>query len=267
MTTSWSRERVFGEFEDNDTIWRYMSLAKLLSMLTTKTLVYSSASAFSDQFEGTIPNANHVPRKHLVQQHVSQFGGTVTPDGLRFILPDSETEIDLFGTSDLAIQVHYRHIAYVSCWQRSPFESDALWKTNRAEVAIQTDIRSLRRVSPKDAHVGKVVYGDPNHDAIPDFDLLAPFFWKRHPYAYEQEIRSILFHYDAEATQGNDGRYPRTFAHDIDPQTLIHRIIVAPATPEYAVKAIDFLSKTLGFCFTVSRSALDDISKPLSNRL
>ena len=160
------------------TIWRYVSLAKLLAMLQTRSVFFSKADLFDDGFEGT-----------FTQGSLSDYATTSGNE-----LPD-----DLIT---LARWLPCR--SFVSCWHVSDVESAAFWKMyagSEGAIAIRSSIGALSTAFPELSklqdnllimqEIRRVRYID-YRTAHPHInDLTGPLTYKRQAFAFEQEIRVI----------------------------------------------------------------------------
>ena len=54
-------------------IWKYMDLAKFVSLLTTKSLYFSCPSQFDDPFEGSVPRSHAKAESEMIQRFVDDL--------------------------------------------------------------------------------------------------------------------------------------------------------------------------------------------------
>lgn len=185
-------------------LWRYMSFAKFMNMLTLDHLHFHVASGFNDDFEGTVPEAV----KEVMEEEYAEAAadGDFPESGL-------EEHKKLIGV--------LRDITYLSCWHNKGHESAAMWSKYGNEdgaIAIESSVGNLRRaLTPTDhqVHIGEVEYTifnednrDENEDDISDVDpdelnpkflltneeanVFSSFLYKRKSFDYEDEIRAII---------------------------------------------------------------------------
>jgi hypothetical protein len=136
-------------------IWRYMDLAKFVSMLQHNGLFFPKASLLGDPFEGSTPKMNR-QIWHLIRQlrqttpevpFLSQFKD-LTDDHITSIINNSSDHrrdmIDKF---------------LVNSWHMNEHESTAMWKIYTAAneaICIQTTYEKLRLSTPEWVRIGEV---------------------------------------------------------------------------------------------------------------
>jgi len=132
----------FIEPKDRNTrLWRYMDLARLLSVIDTGTLFFPSVATLSkmDPYEG---------EPALARIRAAQARGA---DELRKL----RLQRDIF-----------KHLNFFNCWHMNDSESDAMWKLyikGSEGVAIQSNVRcviSSFASCPDTIYMGKVRYVD-----------------------------------------------------------------------------------------------------------
>ena len=105
-----SLQQILNVPEPDTVIWRYYSIEKFLSLITTNQLFFASAPSFQDPFEGDYGE--------LAKQNIKEQYG----DGQ--YLRDYNTYEFL------------RAHTYMSCWHESEHESDGMWKIYGNGIAI-----------------------------------------------------------------------------------------------------------------------------------
>jgi uncharacterized protein (DUF952 family) len=157
---------------DHQTIWRYISFTKFVSMLTDQSLFFCRVDRLQDKWEGVYPQG-------MVDYWSRTFEEVSSNDGKNYTLKDLITK--------RIIPSHF-----VNCWYISEFESDAMWRLysqNDEGIAIRSTIGRLKKSLEKTTEqvwIGKVHYIDYNQWEPPDqssgksqFVWIEPFFWKR----------------------------------------------------------------------------------------
>ncbi len=151
-----------------------MSLAKLVSLLTTESLYFASLASMEDSYEGALP-------AHLLKNSVIR-------------------------SWQQAIQTE----TFVSCWHEETVESDSLWRIyalKEESVAVRTTVGSLRSALPTEMLIDgqahrlsphRVLYVDPHGFSRPDPH---PALYKRHYFQTEQEIRAVLWPHFTEGVK------------------------------------------------------------------
>src|SRR5205807_1589624 len=120
----------FATPNDRDTrIWRYVTLAKLVSMLHARALFFPRSDRLSDPFEGSYPKMNPVICVEILRAA-----------GL------AEEAVQQSAKHLPASHRNFRRFVAISCWHMNDFESAALWdlygRTGEA-VAIQSTLGGL----------------------------------------------------------------------------------------------------------------------------
>jgi hypothetical protein len=229
-------------------IWKYLDLAKFISLLTTNTLYFASPAQFQDLSEGSLPKS-HVDAWSKVIQETSidpmlalrpQFAAR-SSEALKHFdarlqklvreLPKSQREATLrFG---------------VSCWHKSEYESEAMWKLYSASgqgVAIESTIGQLRSSlgSREGIQISSVLYADFDNDPIETGHKHYGLFMKRKSFEHEKELRAtILLPSDQFTLPANE----RGIAVECDLTLLINNIYVSPLCPHYVANAVGNLCR------------------------
>lgn len=196
--------------EENYTLWRYMSLDKLINLLSTNSLFFTPLSSYreTDPFEGLLPkNAltflQEIFQEKSIENSIDAFISTkdipIKTHNLinELITQSNQTQKDL-------IKKYYRTIAdaqLVNCWHANNRESEAMWRLysdNGKGIAITTNIELLIKAfqdtdTDKTINVGKVRYLDfDNHNfSISDCTVdgyILPLI-KRDSFRHENEVR------------------------------------------------------------------------------
>lgn len=232
----------YEELPPGDTpVWRYMSLAKLVALISSRSLFLCRADLLDDPFEGSFSEAS-------VQQHRQKWG-------------DAERTVLLSRWIPCW--------SFVSCWHASDHESMGLWKIyaeSEGSVAVQSTINRLRRAFPKvlepgedriiHQDVNKVVYTDYESD-YPDINLLgAPLCYKRLAFEYEREIRVIRQEIPSGPSEDRSGGRAIKFnclptepgrEIDVDIEDFIKAVYVAPTDPAWVRRSVVAAMSLFGF--------------------
>jgi len=191
--------------QPNTRVWRYMSFAKLVSLLQRKRLWLSSAELLYDKWEG-IPDTRQI--NTIINKRPSSIS--------------AEAALDQTAKTVIA----QRKQTFINCWTASEHESLALWRIfcpSPEGVAIQTTLERLKK--SVGLPVLEVRYGlHETNDTLPDVMKLVT--QKRPMFAYEQEVRLVL------VQDFTDSKHPdrRTIGAEIDwdPELHIENIRVHP---------------------------------------
>jgi hypothetical protein len=230
----------FNSPKSNCTLWRYMDLTKLLSLLENRKLFFPRADQFEDPYEGSWPKASVA-----LMRDKTKNGGL--PSSLAdVLLQDAENQ---------------RREMYISCWFASEHESAAMWKLYLQScegIAIRTDHDTLCRVldvSPLSIRASSVTYIDYDKAIIPPNNGFFPYLHKRLSFAHENELRAIVWaREDVNRPQiPNDALL---VAVDIVPEDLIQAVHVSPTAPSWFGILVEQLLKRYGLRCPVEKSGL-----------
>jgi hypothetical protein len=217
----------------NEKIWRYMDLAKFVSMLQNDALFFSVVAMLGDDLEAAPPT-----------------------------LPKSD---DAFQKRKAcSIWSLNRCINFASCWHRSDDESAAMWMIYAGGdqgIAIQSTLDGLRRAFPpateEDANkilkIGLVDYIDPSAEVpLPRIgNTYQSVLLKRMWYASEREMRIICSPPDnwiEPSSLHESGGFKKAgvWVH-CGLRELIQAVIVAPKAPSYLEPAVREIFRRFGF--------------------
>lgn len=212
-------------------IWRYMSFDKLINLLDTNSLFFTSLSSYNltDPFEGLLPQSF----KDSIAQQIQDI----------YYVPEELTAI-----SDNIFKILSSFT--VNCWHQNNYESEAMWQLysdNKKGVAIQSTISSLAKSITSDLKgmilLSEVQYLDLESQTptLPGFEgpRLLPIY-KRLSFKHEHEARLLY-------ADPNSIKNPSPSSHkiiDIDPFIMIEKIYISPYAPEpYGSSVIAVLKK------------------------
>ena len=210
-------------------LWRYMDLGKFISLISTKTLYFASASSFQDPFEGAKGTASNKGKWDSFYTDFLKKAIITAPGNEAKIFAegelDSEAERILsdMNKNGLIMREH----TYISCWHCNDYESEAMWKLYSMNVtnaiAIQTTAQGLYEALDKDPQIsiGKINYIDYQNKFAP---INGSFWYKRKAFAYEQEVRAVLTDFKAK-TSG--------ISICVDLDKLIEAIYISPYAPSW----------------------------------
>ena len=223
-------------------LWRYMDLAKFISLISKKKLYFTSAESFEDIFEGAKGIVERKPQwdsfylnyfKHILQNLPVEW---TAPEQLTddYIQKNSErllSELESLGKRG-------RKHTFINCWHCNQYESGAMWKlysTNvKNAIAIQSTYQQLYDALGKNPgiDIGKVNYIDFSKEYSP---VNGTYWYKRKSFEYEQEVRAIMHNYDV--TGGG-------IEQEVDLDKLISAIYISPyASKWFEEVVIDIVEK------------------------
>ena len=221
--------------KDTDTVWRYMSFEKFADILATESLFFSRADKFDDKFEGYIPES--------IKVSYESAGIHIDPN-------------------------IFRPYVMCNCWHHGDEESMGMWDKyhlRNSGIAIKTTLRNLKNSLPDEPNVfiGQIEYIE-NHNQIemPENPSIAslvysPYFYKRTPFKYEQEVRVII----DVASISRDDSYEFGTPVEINVKTLMSEngeVIVSPHADKWVAGTLRLIVKKYKFQFPVNPSKLLD---------
>lgn len=250
------------------TIWRYISLPQLISILKNKALYFSRSDLLDDPFEGTLPTQN-------TEEYKSDPGDVQLPQKATIIKYADRKTAD-WTTINLRSRVRtFQRISHLNCWHVMPHESVAMWKANTnspSAVAIKSRASKLREsfssFKSNDVFIGKVKYIDYETERIPDENVLYSFAYKRNGFKHENELRAVITSLPLDGYPEFVGKMVgQTISFDWESQPpgmyvpinvdkLINDIHLSPSVPRWYKPLLDDLVSKYGYDFSVCTSSL-----------
>ncbi|MSQ30189.1 MAG: hypothetical protein EXR68_06870 [Dehalococcoidia bacterium] len=231
---------VFDTPDRSALIWRYMSLVKLLDLLTSKGLVFARCDRLGDPHEGTVSHENiTIERTNLGP--------------------------DVAAARSRARSQWRRHVA-VNCWHLGRDESAAMWALyglNEEGIAVRTPIGrlmdSLKGSLP--VYIGAVRYRD-YAAPVTTTNTFGPFLYKRRNFEHKHEVRAMFGRIPIAGANGM-GLAAETFLENeervnIDLPTLVDAIFASSGSPDWVREAIEQVLHRFRLDITVHSSAIDD---------
>jgi len=231
-------------------LWRYMNLAKFVSLLAAKSLFFARMDTFEDPFECAIGLGVHREWYQRTEYEIFvartiELVNTPIP-GYPFPPKEAREQniAQLISEYESRGETRMSERIYASCWHESQSESAALWKlyggNDGSAVAIRTTYGSLRdgildrkeEGDRYDIQMGKVVYID--YEGIILNYHVAPFR-KRAAFEHEKEIRAILHLYG--------DNLPLGISVPFDLMNVIHDVVVSPLAPKWFSDLVVELAK------------------------
>lgn len=195
-------------------VWRYTSLSKFLSLLTTSKLYLTRLDQLNDPHEGSLPKTmieirDSAPTTRKTN-HYSNFNQEV------------------------------RQEIFVNCWTLQPNESEALWRLyggSEEGIAIQSSYSKLIDIARSElfTYVGCVKYLDYDSDTFDSpewpisWNLFQPAMHKRIAFAHEHEVRIIK----SKHRKAPDDIQPIGYEITINLEELIENIYISPYAQEW----------------------------------
>jgi len=194
---------------ENVKLWRYMDLAKLLSMFENKGLFFTVSRIFREKYD--------------------YFEGAYPDHWLEFYFPEGARE----GFQNLCDTFWAFH--GINCWHINEYESDAMWKIYSSRgygIAIQSTFERLKasfKETDTEVFAGIVHYIDYSKETVPYDKAIKAYFYKRKIFEHEKEFR-VVAEYSLEEpyTPGINGCYIKS-----DLNQLIQNIYLSPTTSKW----------------------------------
>ena len=232
-----------------------MDFTYFMQMLNTSQLYLPRADMLGDPYEGTWPRRVNELLSSALQnlERVNEDGNSYTfGDGRNVLVVTKDWFYDLTNrpvvdtmklwASRIRNTASWRQYTFVSCWHKSDFESEAMWKLYSRHdfgVAIVSSYRSIRDSTPPsdvfmDHHkMYPVEYIDYQEDVI-RLRSLSPFLHKRRSFQHENEVRLVFQDYDYDPKKGLVPRHQgHGVAFDVKLDLLIEKVVVAPFSPDW----------------------------------
>ena len=251
-----------------DTVWRYLTFAKFISLLELSALWMSRLGSLIDQFEGTLPDKT---REKMI---ASDLKWKPTFEGR------PELQEQLAGLTDRNVR-NGRHVLVVNCWFLGETESRQMWKDyvgSTEGVAIRSTLRRLNDsilVKQEFTTIGKVNYVDFAKYDMGVYDGSRAgerALIKAKKYSFENEVRIVTHNLVCPGCLNPDGSPPTTTQLDgpgmYDPnqpglylqvnlKMLIETIITAPGAAPWFYDLVGRLCKRYQLEPTIERSKLN----------
>lgn len=223
------------------TIWRYMDLPRLISLLDRRALYFPSADRLGDPFEGSYPAANLAVRRLHFGTRVAAYES----------VPERERRRRLRTT-------------LVNCWHMNEVESAGMWRLYAGGgpgVAVRSTYAALERSlagAARPVYIGRVRYIDYEKDTMPEDTYLEAFVHKRKGFEHERELRAIV-----DARHDIDGAIPREAWPEtgeyvpVELGELVAALHVSPSSPAWFVDVVRAVASRFGLAAAIVQSQLD----------
>jgi len=214
--------------EERLRLWRYMDLAKLISLLEKKAIWLARADTFRDGHEGRFPDEMRA-RIERAYESFSDDGPSPVKDAYDF-------------------QDYLLRNTFVSCWHKNVDENMVMWEIYGRDtnaVAVQTTVGRMRdsiKPSGLSGHsllLKPVIYEKPE-SAQGVLRYEDCFFRKRPHFEFEEEVRiSLDTYFPMNPTK--DTPYGHNLPTLID--DLIESIYVHPDSSEWFVEVVNAITE------------------------
>lgn len=218
---------------ENQIIWRYLDITKLLDLINSTSLYFTRADFFEDIFEGSLPKKTLEVRTNYYEELVKQdqVSTEYTPEFFNKYNQELKKEMAL------------------NCWHMNDYESAAMWKLylkSNEGIAIQSTYRrlvsSFQNIDVP-IFIGKVNYIDYEKAFIPFSNLLSPFLHKRKSFEHERELRCLIWQTD-NSPNANYNLNSGGVKIKIDLHELIENVYISPDSPAWLTNLLqDIIQK------------------------
>lgn len=268
--------KTIGNITYDETLWRYMSLDKLVNLLETKMLYFAPLESYryTDPFEGYLPDVAAKAHCEVHGPFVKQINDVVKilesePDVNQEYLEKVKSKL---ANNSLLIQQTYEKFVKeitVNCWHQNISESEAMWRLysdDNKGVAIKTSVKSL--ISSfgeydKTINLGKVKYLDfaDRNLNVRDYKVdghSLPLL-KRSSFEHEKEVRCFI---DSNSIAGGCDIKVEASPNYVPvcTETLIEQIFISPFAKEPFNSSVFVICKKYNFDEKVVQSDLLDSS-------
>jgi len=209
-------DSLLNEPEPGVPIRRYMSLEKLIYLLSESSLYFSRSTTFNDPWEG-IHSIKAMKDSSSLKAYVSDI---------------KEAEKQINELNDISI----RNFAYASCWSTG-YESALLWDARwvgKNSVAVESSVSKLENsISASiDYYLAYVDYV-PQDEILTEKDIIKALYHKRFPFRHEEEVRIVLF----------DTTNKIGVPVEVSIKDLISHIVVSPMADALFYDAVSKIAK------------------------
>jgi hypothetical protein len=226
--------------DKNVKIWRYMDIAKYISLLEFNSLFFPRSDLFEDSYEGATSHANKLLR------HFYYKDNSIPSQAFTYISKHNEWS---------------RQWTYISCWHMNEDESEAMWKLytkGSDSIAVQSRFNLLSENLPDSVFLGVVNYINYETDWLPEGNAFWPFVHKRKAFEHERELRGVIQKYPFL-----DNQIERWKINDeygvlipVDLHKLIESVYVAPTATKWFESIVTSITTKYGYTFKINQSEL-----------
>lgn len=214
---------------DEESLWRYMDVAKYLSLLCSKSIWLARPDTFKDQREGSFSDS--------MKDELDSIYKTLSKR------PDF-TGKHLVNNTD-EFQNYLKQNTFISCWHKSIEESMIMWEIyGRASdsIAIKTKVSSLKRSFDikgtyekfaSEIALDSVTYTN-STSTQSQRNYRQPYFLKRKHFAFEREARLYIRSKENYSSSNS----PKGYSLQVDLEKLIESVYVHPDADDWFLNTI-----------------------------
>lgn len=239
-------------------LWRYLSLDKLVDLLSTSELFFTPLATFAktDPFEGYLPAVafdahasifqNYVNALELSHQQLAEYRSRQGYPLTNAERQSLQASLEDLRSSPRRFLPAIAKATMVSCWHASESESEAMWRLysdNGKAAAVETTLDALKESiqkcdSSSVVHIYPVKYLDFFDSALQPRDCvveghLAPLL-KRISYQHEREVRAFIGKVAPDPRAGADLTTwkPAPMRLPVDVKGLVKAVHISPYAGE-----------------------------------
>lgn len=223
----------------NVSLWRYMSLSKLLNLLQSRALWLTRVDQLieADPYEGSLPfiydpgdNSDRVFEQREKKFNLAAGSGKAMHANMVASFKNNRTK------------------TFVSCWHNAKTDNDAMWRLYGAEkdgsVCVQTTVSRVINQLPSWVSIGTVDYTSYDEPWNVPLNAYTPFFRKRLCFQHENEVR-LLVNSELVDLPFKIGAAETGIRVPIDPENFLLRIYVSPTAPSWFESVVAGVIKDL----------------------
>lgn len=225
---------------DDQKLWRYMDLSKLVSMLDKQEIWLAKTDTVKDKHEGRIPDEI----KERLSTAYKEFS-----DNDKSPVRDEEDFED-----------YLRKNTFISCWHKNTDENMVMWEIYARDintVAIQTTVGRIKRSVLNDQLRGhslilqNIAYQQ-SDEVRGELLYEQYFFRKRRHFEFEKEVRISL---DTYSTKNPTKNTPSGYELKTNINELIENILVHPDSEDWFLDAVSSVVKKYSINTSVLRGS------------
>lgn len=238
------------ELDDQAKLWRYMDLAKFVSLLMSEAIYFTAPKCFEDIYEGAHGELRN--KEDWDNYHMSYARAVIitAPDNCWHKIDPIQLEDNAQSLTEQLSNIK-REDAFISCWHHNEVESEAMWKLYSKNVenaiAIQTTYGVLKEQLGEDVTIRPIKYIDYSKGFVGSNDV---YWYKRKSFAHENEVRAIVYEPNSYGELG--------ILKSVDLTKLIKSIYISPYAPRWFYEMIADLIKRYGYEFEVKISGMKE---------
>jgi len=219
--------RIFLETENLDSnaiLWRYMDIAKFISMLEQKAIWLARSDTLGDKHEGRFPDE----MREYINKAYQSFDDS-----------DNSPVKDSYDFQDYLVKN-----TFISCWHHNLDENMVMWEIygkDKNAVAIQTTVEGIKNnVDPSALSGHSLIFKDVIYKNSDELSGVLPyedcFFRKRQHFSFEREVRISLDTYSRVNPTKNT---PYGYKLQVFLNGMIEKVLVHPDSSTWFFDAVN----------------------------